>query len=298
MNFFTDFDLVTLDTPAGKQRLRVGGDGPPMVLIHGNPQTHAMWHAVAPELARHYTVYCPDLRGYGTSPKPPASDDSVAYSKRAMASDITWLMDHYGHDRVTVVSHDRGARAAHRLALDHPGRVDRLAVLDIVPTIEHFERTDMAFALAYAHWFYLAMPAPFPEEMMAGNPERWFARHCGRTSAPEDLFAPEALADYLDHVRLPEVITGICEDYRAATGIDLAHDRASRDAGERIQCPLLVLWGSQGIIGKFYDPVALWQKYCDGPVTGAAVDAGHYLAEEAPEAVLAHLRTFLDLPSP
>jgi haloacetate dehalogenase len=293
MPLFDGFTLETIQLPAGPVRLRRGGEGPPLVCLHGNPQTHLMWHALAPALARHFTVYCPDLRGYGLSPKPPASADHAAYAKRAMAQDVIALMDHFGHARFTMVSHDRGSRTAHRLALDHPDRLARLAVMDIVPTLEHFERTDMDFALAYAHWFYLAMPAPFPEEMIGHDPEGWFGHHCGRTSASTGLFHPEALQDYLAFIRDPEVIRGICEDYRAAITIDLVHDRASRAAGAKIACPLLALWCERGIIGKMYDPLALWRAYSDAPVTGAAMPAGHYLAEEAPEAVLAHLIPFL-----
>lgn len=295
MALFPDFQLETIALPQGPVRLRRGGAGPPLVCLHGNPQTHLMWHAVAPSLAAHFTVYCPDLRGYGVSPKPPASADHAAYSKRAMAADICALMDHFGHDRFTLVSHDRGARASHRLAIDHPDRVEKLAVMDIVPTIEHFERTDMTFALAYAHWFYLAMPAPFPEELIGNDPESWFTHHCGRTSAPSGLFHPDAVSDYRAFIRDPDVIRGICEDYRAAATIDLEDDRAARAAGRKIQCPLLVLWGASGIIGKLYDPLSIWGAYSDGPVTGASVPAGHYVAEEAPEAVLSQLKTFLGI---
>ncbi|MEM8824566.1 MAG: alpha/beta hydrolase [Pseudomonadota bacterium] len=293
MSFFDGFTLEHIDLSAGRQRVRRGGLGPALVLLHGNPQTHVMWHRIAPRLAERFTVYCPDLRGYGVSPKPAASPDSAAYSKRAMAQDICEIMDHFGEARFGIVAHDRGARAAHRLALDHPERVERLAVLDIVPTLEHFERADMAFALAYAHWFYLAMPAPFPEDMLNGDPARWLAHHCGRSGPVETLFHPNALADYLTHIRDPEVVRGICEDYRAAAGIDLEHDRASRAAGEKVQCPLLALWGRKGIIGRLYEPLDLWRGYCSGTVSGGEIDAGHYLAEEAPEEVLAHLEGFL-----
>ncbi|MEM7731622.1 MAG: alpha/beta hydrolase [Pseudomonadota bacterium] len=293
MAFFEGFSTVILTLPDGDQRVRYGGSGPAIVLIHGNPQTHVMWHAVAPKLAEQFTVICPDLRGYGMSPKPPASAESAAYSKRAMAADICRVMDHFGHAEFAILAHDRGARAAHRLALDQPSRVTRLALLDIIPTLEHFERTDMEFALAYAHWFYLAMRAPFPEDMINGDPEAWFMHHCDRPVPPSELFHPDALADYLTHIRDPLVVQGICEDYRAAKGIDLDHDRASRAAGEKIECPLLALWGAKGIIGKFYDPLAIWRDYASGPVSGGAINAGHYLAEEAPDEVLAQLVPFL-----
>lgn len=293
MTFFEGFELLTVELPAGAVRLRRGGAGPALLCLHGNPQTHVMWHAIAPELARHFTVYCPDLRGYGVSPKPDASADHAPYSKRAMAADFIALMDHFDHAQFSVLSHDRGARTAHRLSLDHANRIERLVVLDIVPTLEHFERTDMAFARAYAHWFYLSMAAPFPEEMIGADPEGWFHHHCGRVPSARELFHPRALEDYLSHIRDPAVIRGICEDYRAAATIDLEHDRKSRADGQRIQCPLLALWGERGIIGKFYDPLALWRAYSDSDVSGGAVPAGHYLAEEAPWAVMAHLRAFL-----
>lgn len=293
MSLFPEFTLETIDISAGKLRLRKGGEGPPLICLHGNPQTHMMWHAVAPTLAENFTVYCPDLRGYGVSPKPAHTEDHAPYSKRQMAGDVVELMDHFGIQSATVVSHDRGARAAHRLALDHPERVEKLAVMDIVPTIEHFERTDMAFAMAYAHWFYLAMPAPFPEQMIENDPIAWFNGHSGRTSASGDLFHPEAKSDYLEALESPDTIRGICEDYRAAATIDLVHDNESRAMGKKIECPLLALWGDKGIIGKLYDPLTLWQSYATQPVTGGSVPSGHYLAEEAPNEVLKYLKAFL-----
>ncbi len=291
--FFDGFTLTTQAVGDGVLRLRIGGSGPPLLLLHGNPQTHAMWHAVAPTLARTHTVICPDLRGYGGSFKPAPTEDHAPYSKRAMARDMAELMTALGHERFAVVSHDRGARVAHRLALDFSNRVTRLAVLDIVPTIEHFERTDMAFALGYYHWFWFAQPHPFPEELINAAPATWFHAHTSREPKPPGFFRAEAMADYLAAAHDPEMISGMCEDYRAAATIDLEHDRISRSAGLRIQCPVLVLWGSKGKIGGWYDPVALWREYCAGPVTGLAVDSGHYVAEEAPGEVLAAVEPFL-----
>ncbi len=293
MAFFDEFSLTEIEVEAGTLRLRHDGSGPPLLLLHGNPQTHAMWHAVAPALALRYTLICPDLRGYGGSHKPPASADHAAYAKRAMARDMAQLMSHFGHERFAVVSHDRGARVAHRLALDYPERVERLAVLDIVPTLEHFERTDMAFALGYYHWFWFAQRHPFPENLINAAPETWFFAHTAREPKADDFFHPDALADYLAAVRDPDMIRGMCEDYRAAATIDLEHDRASRAAGDRIRCPLLVLWGAQNRIGSWYDPLAIWRDYCAGEVTGGAVSSGHYLAEEAPDEVLGWLEPFL-----
>ncbi len=292
MALFENFTLETVALTDGEVRLRHGGAGPPLLLLHGNPQTHLMWHALAPVLARDFHVICPDLRGYGESLKPPLSPDHAAYAKREMARDLVEVMDYFDHDVFAVASHDRGARVAHRLALDYPARVSRLAVLDIVPTLEHFERTDMAFALGYYHWFWFAQRHPFPESLINAAPETWFHAHCGREPAADDFFHAEALADYLAAVRNPEMISGMCEDYRAAATIDLEHDRASRAAGERIACPLLVLWGSRNKIGVWYRPLELWREYCSDELIGGAVDAGHYLAEEAPAEVLAWFDRF------
>ena len=289
---FEGFKLATIAVGEGALRVRHGGAGPPLLLLHGNPQSHAMWHLVAPVLARHYHVICPDLRGYGGSFKPPASPDHAAYSKRSMARDMVQLMDHFGFGEFQVASHDRGARVAHRLALDYPARVTRLAVLDIVPTIEHFERTDMSFALGYYHWFWFAQPHPFPETLINAAPDAWFIAHTSREPKPPSFFHPEALADYLAAARDPAMITGMCEDYRAAATIDLEHDKASRAESRKIVCPLLVLWGAKGRIGGWYDALAIWRSYCSGTVTGGPVDSGHYLAEESPEQVLAEFARF------
>jgi haloacetate dehalogenase len=290
--FFPGFSLEHIEVTDGPMRLRRGGSGPPLLLLHGNPQTHAMWNAVAPELAKQFTVICPDLRGYGGSLKPPATDDHAPYAKKAMARDMAEVMAHFGHTRFLVGSHDRGARVAHRLAIDYPDRVEKLAVLDIVPTIEHFERADMAFAMGYYHWFWFAQPHPFPEVLIDAAPETWFRAHTSRGGRSPDFFHADAFADYLACARNPEMIRGMCEDYRAAASIDLDHDRASRAEGAKIQCPVLVLWGSKGAIGRWYDPLAIWRQYCAVEVSGSAVNSGHYLAEETPAEVLAHFRAF------
>ena len=292
MLFFEDFTLEVIAVEDGKIRLRRGGDGPPLLLVHGNPQTHAMWHAVAPALAKRFTVICPDLRGYGGSMKPPATSDHAPYAKRVMAKDLVQVMEYYGFLSFQVGSHDRGARVSHRMALEYPDRVERLAVLDIVPTIEHFERADMAFAMGYYHWFWFAQPHPFPENVISAAPEDWFRAHTSREPKDDGFFHPDALADYLAYVHDPEMIRGMCEDYRAAATIDRAHDRESREAGIKVQCPLLALWGDKGKIGQWYDALSIWRDYCDADVTGGPVASGHYLAEEAPEEVLAHLHDF------
>ncbi len=293
-DFFDGFTLSHIQVRDGALRVRHGGSGPPLLLIHGNPQTHAMWHKVAPVLARRYTVVCPDIRGFGGSMKPPATADHAPYAKREMARDLVELMAHFGFSQFQVVAHDRGARVAHRMALDHPAAVTRLALLDIVPTIEHFERADMKFGLGYYHWFWFAQPHPFPETLINAAPDEWFFGHTSREPKNRDFFDPNALADYLAHVRDPEMIRGMCEDYRAAASIDLVHDRASREGGQKIACPLLVLWGAKGKIGAWYDALAIWRQYAAAEVTGHAVPSGHYLAEEAPDAVLAALDVFLD----
>jgi haloacetate dehalogenase len=290
--FFPGFTLTQLPVEGGQIRLRLGGAGPPLLLLHGNPQTHAMWHQVAPVLAERFSVVCPDLRGYGGSLKPPASADHAAYAKRRMAQDMVEVMAQLGHTRFRVAAHDRGARVAHRLALDHPERLERLALLDIVPTIEHFERADMAFGLGYYHWFWFAQPHPFPETLIHAAPDFWFHAHTNREPKGPGFFAPEALEDYLHAARQFETTTGMCEDYRAAASIDLEHDRASRAAGVRIRCPLLVLWGAKGKIGRWYQPLELWRRYCDNTVEGGEVASGHYLAEEAPAAVLGEFGRF------
>jgi haloacetate dehalogenase len=291
--FFRDFALEYIPASAGALRLRRGGSGPPLLLLHGNPQTHAMWHMVAPELAKRYSVYCPDLRGYGGSFKPPATPDHAPYAKKEMAKDMVELMQHFGHEKFFVAAHDRGARVAHRLALDYPQRVQKLCVMDIIPTLEHFERTDMAMALGYYHWFWFAQPHPFPENVISAAPDAWWRAHTSREPKPPDFFDKEALADYMSAIHDPEMIRGMCEDYRAAATIDLEHDRASRAAGEKIHCPLLVLWGKKARIEAWYDAIEVWKQYCSSTVAGGAVNSGHYLAEEAPGGVLERLLPFL-----
>jgi haloacetate dehalogenase len=268
----------------------VGGAGPPLLLLHGYPQTHAMWHRVAPALARRHTVVAPDLRGYGDSDRPPGGGDHAGYAKRTMARDAVALMRGLGHERFAVAGHDRGARVAHRMALDHPGAVTRAAVLDIVPTLTLFDRTDQAFATAYWHWFFLIQPDGLPERMIGADPDGYLDEILRRWWRGPTPLAPEAVAEYRRCWRDPAVVHASCEDYRAAASIDLAHDR--EDAGRRLACPLLVLWGRAGAMGRMYDVGALWRDRADD-VTAVAVPGGHFVAEEAPEETLAALQRFL-----
>lgn len=269
-----------------------GGHGPALLLLHGHPQTHAIWHRVAPRLARRFTVVASDLRGYGDAGKPPSDPSHAAYAKRAMAADQAGLMRALGFERFDVVGHDRGARVAHRLALDHPSAVRRLALLDVAPTLAMYERTDMTFASAYWHWFLLIQPAPFPERLIGADPEFWLKGLMGGRSAGLAPFAPGAWSEYLRCLRDPDTVRAICEDYRAAATIDLEHDRADRAAGRRVQAPLLVLWGRHGVIERCFDALALWRDAA-ADVRGHALDCGHYIPEEAPDALAAELERFL-----
>ncbi len=284
--FFPGFRLNSARVPGGTVRYRVGGAGPALLLLHGNPQTHAMWHLVAPAMAKRFTVVCPDLRGYGGSEKPPATPDHAPYAKTAMARDVADLMTQLGHLRFAVGAHDRGARVAHRLALDAPERVVKLAVLDNVPSLESLDRADMASALGSYPWFWFAQPHPIPEDLISHAPETWFAAHTGAGAGIPPFFAPEALEDYLAAAHDPATLVGMCENYRAACTIDLMHDRITRAEGRQVQCPMLVLWAGKGRLGGWYDPVAIWREHCAAEVRGGCVNSGHFLPEQAPDAVI------------
>lgn len=262
---------------------KTAGSGRPILLLHGYPQTHAMWHRVAPVLAEQFSVVLADLRGYGRSGKPPTDVEHLPYSKREMAKDLIALMDHLGHSKFAVGAHDRGARVAHRLALDHSDRVTRLALLDIAPTREMYRDSSQLFASSYWHWYFLIQPAPFPERLIEADPEYYWKHKCGSGSAGLDIFTEEALEDYLNAFRRPETIHASCEDYRAAASIDLIHD--AEDGVRRLQQPLLALWGLNGVIEKCFDPLALWRERAD-TVHGRGLPGGHYLAEEVPQLVL------------
>ncbi len=270
----------------------IGGSGPPLLLLHGYPQTHAMWHAIAPKLTEQFTVIAADLRGYGDSAKPADDPDHTPYSKRAMAADMVGLMAQLGFTRFFVVGHDRGARVTHRMCLDYPDQVIRAAVLDIVPTHYMYLTADREFATAYYHWFFLIQPAPLPETLIGANPEFWLRSklaHWGRTPT---AFTEEAVAEYLRCFRNPATIAASCADYRAAATIDLEHDEADMRAGRKVDCPLLVLWGAQGFVGRKYNVLEVWRQYASN-VQGHSVPGGHFLPEEAPAETLAALQAFL-----
>jgi haloacetate dehalogenase len=270
----------------------VGGEGPPLLLLHGHPQTHAIWHKVAPALVRHFTVVACDLRGYGDSSKPAGSAAHDNYSKRTMANDVLAVMQQLGFPRFRVMGHDRGARVAHRLAADHEEAVERAVLLDIAPTLAMYEQTSEAFARAYWHWFFLIQPAPLPERLIESDPAAYVRDVMGKRSAGLAPFDPRALSEYQRCLALPGTAHGICEDYRAASTIDLEHERADRDAGRRLSLPLLVLWGAQGVVQRCFDPLAEWRRLAD-QVEGEALDCGHYIPEEAPDALLARALPFL-----
>lgn len=273
----------------------LAGSGPPLLMLHGYPQTHVMWHRVAPELAREHTLVCPDLRGYGDSSKPRGLPDHRNYSKRTMADDMVGVMRALGHERFDLVGHDRGARVAHRLARDHGARVRTLTVIDISPTLKMYERTSMAFARAYYHWFLFIQPAPLPEQMVAAvGLAGIFSRMRAATGSDGGLFAPQALQEYLRCFDA-RTIHASCEDYRASAGIDLEHDRA--DAGRKLGMPVLAIWGTRGVVGRMFDCAADWREVADD-VTGVALDSGHFVPEERPQEVARAIRDLLARPDP
>lgn len=263
---------------------RAGGNGPPLLLLHGHPQTHVIWHRVAPLLRDHFHVIMTDLRGYGGSSKPWGGEGHIHYSKRAMARDQVQLMQALGLERFSILAHDRGARVAHRLCLDHPSHVERAMLLDIAPTLDMYAATDQAFARAYFHWFMLIQPAPLPERLIKVNPEAYIEGVMGGRHAGLAPFAPDALAAYKTALAQPGAVHAMCEDYRASASIDLDHDRIDRSADHRISCPLRVLWGKHGVIERLFDPLTLWRA-CARDVSGRALPCGHYLPEEQPEEI-------------
>ena len=289
---FDDFERIQAQTRGAEINLVRGGDGPPVLLLHGYPQTHAMWHDVAPLLVdAGFTVVAADLRGYGDSSKPKGDEAHVTYSKRVMADDQAQAMVSLGFDRFAVVGHDRGGRVGHRMALDHPARVSKLAVLDILPTRHLFSTVDRDLAMAYYHWFFLAQPYDLPEKLIGGDPVYFLRKKLGGWGTGLDKFAPEAIAEY-ERCFDARTIHASCEDYRAAASIDLSHDDSDRENGRTVSCPLLALWGKNGAMEELYDVREVWSHYADDS-RGKPMDSGHFLAEESPEETAVELVAFL-----
>jgi haloacetate dehalogenase len=287
---FDGFSDVMIDTSEAVIRVRRGGQGPPILLLHGIPQTHVMWHKIAPRLAQDFTVVVADLRGYGDSSKPATKRDHEPYSKRAMARDQIAVMRQLGFDRFYVAGHDRGGRCAYRMALDHPERVQKLAVLDIVPTADAFRGANMEFALTFWVWFFLAQPYDVPERIIGANPDVFLNHMLDSWSGTANAFPEGVRAEYARTFRDPRTLHAICEEYRAATTLDYQHDEADRGR-RRIACPVLALWSQQGALPAWYDVLALWRQWADD-VRGRALDCGHFLPEEAPEETYAELHAF------
>jgi haloacetate dehalogenase len=285
--FFAGFALDGVDLGEIRLRVRRGGAGPPVLLLHGHPQTHVMWHAVAPRLAERFTVVAPDLPGYGETTARSTEPTHAQASKRTMAADLVRLMRRLGFEAFAVAGHDRGGRVAYRMALDHPDRIRRLAVLDIVPTLDAWERADRDWILDYWHWAFLAQPAPIPERLLAAEPDAYYL-------PDRSIFHPAALDDYLRAVHRPEVVHTMCEDYRAGASVDVEIDAADRASDRRIGCPIHVLW-SRRDLGRWHDVLDVWRRWAAdaAAVTGRELEAGHYLAEEAPDAVADELLRFL-----
>ena len=286
---FESFKTQRVTTSATEIHVTWGGNGPPLLLLHGYPQTHLMWHKVAPALAKDFTVVVPDLRGYGESDKPKTTDDHAPYSKRAMAQDQVEVMAALGFKEFFLAGHDRGGRVSHRLAIDHPNAVKKIAVLDIVPTLKVFDEINQRVATSYFHWFFLIQPFDFPEKMIGYNPREYLISRLGRWGSSIDAF-PQAVVD--EYVRLfsdPACIHATCEDYRAAATIDLEHDRA--DLANKVKAPLLALWGGKGLVSSAYDPIACWRERAVD-VRGFAIDCGHFIPEEKPEETIKALRDF------
>lgn len=276
---FEGFESRHIPTRETTIHLKIGGSGPPVLLVHGYPQTHVTWHKVAPVLAQHFTVVVPDLRGYGDSAAPEPDDEHRAYSKRAMAQDFADVTTHLGFERFLLAGHDRGGRVSYRLALDHPERVERLAVLDMVPTLDTAERTDWSQARSSYHWYFLAQPSPLPEKLISSDSEYYIRHTLNSWVGDPAAFTPEAMAEYIRCYQNPSMIRATCEDYRAGLTVDINIDRADRGAGRKIICPVLSIWG--GKRGKGFNPPDVWRRWADD-VQGVALDCGHFVMEEAP----------------
>lgn len=290
---FQGFETRSVAGEGAEIFCRIAGDGPPLLLLHGYPQTGAMWAGIAPRLAERFRVVVPDLRGYGQS-SAPESKGGEGYAKRVMAADMVRVMASLGFERFRLAGHDRGGRVAYRLAFDHPGAVERLALLDIIPTVEMWERLDAPGALSSYHWQFLAQPNPMPERLIGADPVFYLDHTMASWTANQSTapFASEALAEYRRSFSRLDAVHGACEDYRAGATIDRRHDEEDRAAGRRISAPLLALWGSKGTPAKHGDPLAIWRQYADD-VSGHAIESGHFLVEEAPEETLKALLGFM-----
>ncbi len=288
------FEYRRVATSSATINIATHGDGAPLLLLHGYPETHRMWRKVAPALAEGFSVVCADLRGYGDSSKPEGTADHGNYSKRAMARDMIEVMAALGHREFMIAGHDRGGRVAYRLALDHPAAVTRLALLDIVSTKAVYEQAGMALATAYYHWYFLIQPRPLPERLIGSDPEFWLGTVTAKLAANPSTFSDAIMAEYLRTFGTPEGIHAVCEDYRAGAGIDLANDRTDVSAGRKIDCPTLILWGARSVVGKLFQPLETWRDLVASPM-GEAIDCGHFLPEEQPAETLRALRAFFNL---
>lgn len=288
---FDDFALLSADCGEATLRVRVGGSGPPVLLLHGHPRTHTTWHSVAPQLARSHTVICPDLRGYGESSKPPTTPDHTPYSKRSMANDCVVLMKSLGFDRFDLVGHDRGSYVAFRLAMDHPALVERLVIMDSVPIGEALARCTSHFAERWWHWFFLGQTAKPAETMIMVDPERWYAPN--RAAMGEENYL-----DFLRAIHNPATVHAMCEDYRAGLGVDRAADDADAQAGRRLACPLLFIRATRDDLGDLYDdPAGIWRNWASS-VRQVELDSAHHMAEESPDELAAAILDFIDEPRP
>jgi len=289
---FHKFDRSSVEIEGLKINYVIGGKGPAILLLHGYPQTHVMWHKIADQLAEKFTVVASDLRGYGDSGKPPTDEIHTPYSKRESGNDQVSLMQSLGFYRFQLVGHDRGGRVGHRMALDHPNCIEKLVVMDIAPTYTMYTTTDMEFARAYYHWFFLIQPYDIPEKMIGQNTLYFLEKKFGQWGIDSGAFTKEAFDEYL-RCLTPETIHASCEDYRASATIDIRHDQTDIDAGNKIKCPILCLWGEKGFVGKKYDVIREWSKWADH-VQGSGINCGHYLPEEAPAETLNALLNFLN----
>ena len=287
---FEGFETRQIETIGTTINLVTGGSGPPLLLLHGYPQSHVMWHKIAPRLAQDFTVVAPDLRGYGDSGKPVGDPDHMNYSKRVMAQDQVDVMEALGFDQFLLVGHDRGARVSHRLTKDNPQRVQKLATLDIIPTRTMFQIVNQEMATNTYHWFFLIQPFDFPERVIGADADYFIRRGFERTKDSTQVFPPEALEEYVRCFCDPAAIHGTCEDYRAGASVDLVHDEADFD--NKVSCPMLAMWSETGYVGRTQDVLGVWKEYATN-VRGQSFTCGHYMAEEQPDEIYAAIQAFL-----